>query len=392
MPDASNPTEPGSGTTAVVAVAVARATEVAPASGASAQSGARTCVGTGTGAGARPAGAVTICSGDERSAVGWVVTVSVERFRADCESGSASGSMSARVGRRPEPLVAYAAAESARTPPGPLRSTASMESSRRICLSNCEAVSSVPSFRSSFPALLRHPVISATTHTSGNGRSTALRRSFRVMRCLIRGRSRSVRAADVVTSEGTCRARIAHELDHVDACRTRPYRRCAGCWSKRRGRSRAQRPRRPPPCACGRSRSRSDVANGSRWSPSHAAWPASCLCCGATTSRTMRTGSVRERRPHHRVRREPRRTDARIELTASGAASAGVSLTQHARPTGITSTSWDRRRRPLFRTTQLRRDHRVPLTSANRRLSSTSRIARTIEKLLRQSPQQHVGA
>ena len=45
-----------------------------------------------------------------------------------------------------------------------------------------------------------------------------------------------------------------------------------------------------------------------------------------------------------------------------------------------TSTSWDSWRRPLFRTTQMRRDHRVPSESANRRLSSTSRDAGTTEK------------
>ena len=55
-------------------------------------------------------------------------------------------------------------------------------------------------------------------------------------------------------------------------------------------------------------------------------------------------------------------------------ASAGISLTHHGR-----STSWDRWRRPLCRTTLMRRDHAVPHERANRRLSSTSRIAWTTE-------------
>jgi hypothetical protein len=66
---------------------------------------------------------------------------------------------------------------------------------------------------------------------------------------------------------------------------------------------------------------------------------------------------------------------ARIERTESGAASATNSLTQDA----------PHRRRLIvgavrsFVPTQMRRDHRLPHESANRRLSSTSRVARTTD-------------
>ncbi len=77
---------------------------------------------------------------------------------------------------------------------------------------------------------------------------------------------------------------------------------------------------------------------------------------------------------------------ARIEMTESGAASARISFTQHAvhRRRGIVGAVRS------FVTTQMRRDHRVPHESANRRLSSASRIARTTDERATARAEKHL--
>ena len=101
-------------------------------------------------------------------------------------------------------------------------------------------------------------------------------------------------------------------------------------------------------------------------------------------------------RPHHESRQrapalsagrggvdDPAREvcrDRRLARVERGNVRDAVRSTRHAarRP----STSCESGRRPLFRTTRMRRDLRVPPESANRRLSSTSRIARTVGSLV----------